>query len=279
MMIGLRKSRLWEIALLGGALLFALFYLAPFLTIVLTSFKPAAEVIASPPRLLPSHFSIENYLHMASALNIGRSMWNSLVVTFGSTAIAMALGSMAGYAVARSHSPVVRSFFLLALLARVVPPVTLAIPILGMIRWAGLIDTQIGLILVHAALNLPFVIWMSSGFFQDIPADLEEAAIVDGCNRFTAFTRIILPVATPGLAATAIFAAMLSWNEYLFALLLTNVEAKTAPVAVSELLNVYSSEWGAMTAAGTLFTIPVLILAIIIQRRIVEGMAMGAVKG
>ncbi|HGF7527425.1 TPA: carbohydrate ABC transporter permease [Vibrio cholerae] len=271
--------RIHDVILFFAVILFSFCYLLPFISMVLSSFKPTTEVISSPPSFFPSEWGLNNYIHMFNNFDFVGSLWNTLIIALGSSLLSVSIGSIAGYAVARQFSNFTKHFFVLALVARIIPPVTLAIPILEMIRSIGLIDTHFGLILVHAGINIPFVIWMTSGFFQDIPKELEDAAYVDGCNRFAIYFKVVLPVAAPGIAATSIFTLMLSWNEFLFALLLTNIEAKTAPVGISEFLNVYSSEWGAMAAAATLFTVPILILSALIQRRIVAGMAAGAVKG
>lgn len=276
LLFGLRVN---DVILFVAVILFSVCYLLPFIAMVLSSFKPTTEVISSPPTFLPSEWGLNNYIHMFNNFDFLGSLWNTLIIALGSSLLSVSIGSIAGYAVARQFSKFTKHFFVLALVARIIPPVTLAIPILEMIRSVGLIDTHFGLMLVHAGINIPFVIWMTSGFFQDIPKELEDAAYVDGCNRFAIYFKVVLPVAAPGIAATSIFTLMLSWNEFLFALLLTNINAKTAPVGISEFLNVYSSEWGAMAAAATLFTVPILILSALIQRRIVEGMAAGAVKG
>ncbi len=254
-------------------------YLIPIINLALSSFKPAVMVTNAPPKFLPSPFTVENYVAIFTESSILKYLLNSIIVALGSTIIAIFLGAMAAWVVARFASLMTQFFMIFTLIARVIPPVTIAVPILTIINTMGLKDTHMGLMIVHASINLPFVIWMLSSFFGKIPFELEEAALIDGCSRFQSFQKVILPIMLPAIATTAVFTMMLSWNDFLFALLLTDKDAVTGPLFISRYLSAYTSEWGQMAAAGTLFTLPILTLSVFIQKRIVEGMTMGAVKG
>jgi len=159
-----------------------------------------------------------------------------------------------------------------------IPGISVAIPLYRIIGDFGLMDTQLALILVYSSINVPFVIWMMMGFFDGLPKELDESARVDGCGMLGAFMRIIIPISMPGLATTAIFSFMLSWNDFLFALLLTSTSAKTVPVGISEFLTAYNLDLGPMTAAAALFSLPVMLFSYFMQKYIVSGLTMGAVK-
>jgi multiple sugar transport system permease protein len=152
------------------------------------------------------------------------------------------------------------------------------IPYYILFSWLRLTDSYLALLIVYSVLNLPFVIWMMRGYFKEIPEELEDAARVDGCDRYGALFRISLPLTAPGLAATAIFCLLLSWNEFLFALVLTGNTTKTAPVALYNFISFHEVIWGALFAAGTLVTLPVLIFALLVQRNLVRGLTLGAIK-
>lgn len=159
-----------------------------------------------------------------------------------------------------------------------IPLISVAIPLYRIIGEIGLMDTKLALILIYTSINIPFVIWMMLGFFDSLPKELDESARVDGCGMLGAFIRIILPISLPGLATTGIFSFMLSWNDFLFGLLFTSTSAKTVPVGISEFLTAYNLDLGPMTAAATLFSLPVMLLSFFMQNYIVRGMTMGAVK-
>jgi len=160
-----------------------------------------------------------------------------------------------------------------------VPPIVSIIPIFLLFRYLQLLNTYTGLIIIYTGFSLPFVTWMMRAFIQEVPVELDEAALVDGCSRMTVFVRIVLPLTAPGLAATAIFAIILAWNEFLFALILTTTSAiTTLPVGIAGLVSQYELLWGEMSAAGTVAIIPILIFAMSVQRYLVRGMTMGAVK-
>jgi multiple sugar transport system permease protein len=166
-----------------------------------------------------------------------------------------------------------------ALVVRMIPPVAIGVPLVSIMAFLHLTDTSFGLALAQTTISLPLSIWLMASFFEAVPPDLEEAARVDGCGRLTALRRVVLPVVAGGVAVTAIFAFLASWNEFLFALLLTATRAGTTPIAIANFQTQYGLQWGSMTALATLYSIPVVVLALLLQRRIVAGLTLGAVKG
>jgi multiple sugar transport system permease protein len=254
-------------------------YVFPYLYLVLTSIKPPIETIAIPPTVFPSEIRLDSYERIFSDALIQKSFLNSLVVATGSTVLSLLFAVPAAYGISRFNFGLGRLFIVAVLVTRMVPYVSVAIPFFALMRALGWSDTYQALILAHTTVTLPLAIWLMASFFEGMPTELEEAARVDGCNRVTAFIRIILPLVAGGIAVTAIFAFLASWNEFLFALLLTSVEAKTTPVVISEFKTQYGLEWGTMTALGVLYTLPVILVALVLQRRIVGGLTMGAVKG
>lgn len=258
--------------------LLALLFLGPYLYLLLTSLKPSAEAVTVPPTLWPSKFSIENYRKMFDYLPIGKYFLNSLITAGASTILSVFFGAMAAYGISRFSSITGSYFLLFTLVIRMVPMISIAIPMYMIVKSMGLIDTHFALILVYTSLNVPFAIWLMIGFFDSVPKEFDEAARVDGCSWIGAFIRIILPVSLPGLATTAIFTFMLAWNDFLFSLLMTSTNAKTATVGISEFLTAYNLDLGPMTAAAISFSLPVMIFSFFVQRYIVSGMTLGAVK-
>ncbi len=256
-----------------------LLYIFPYAYLILTSIKPASEAIAIPPTIFPSRLSLENYWNITNYPSVQYSFLNSFIIAVISTTLAIVLALPAAYAVARFGSWPGRVFLIVALIARMIPPVSVAIPFFTLMRTLGLVDTHIGVALAHTTISLPLSIWLLTGFFEGIPNQLEEAARVDGASRFGAFFRVIIPVVVGGIAVTAIFAFLASWNEFLFSLLLTSTQVKTAPLAIAEFKSQYGIQWGTMTSLGILYSLPVIIFSLFMQKRIVSGMTMGAVKG
>lgn len=265
-------------AQLGMVLIVGAFVL-PYIHLLLTSFKPSTEVLAIPPTFIPSRFELTNYATALSDPDISRSFVNSILVAVGGTLLTLVLAIPAAYAAAFYGTKLGRAFLMVALIVRMLPPVALAIPIFQAFRQLRLIDTQIGLMLAQTIISLPLVIWLLAAFFEAIPMALEEAALIDGCNRFTAMLRVTLPVAGGGIAVAAIFAFLSSWNEFLFALMLTSVNAVTVPLAIANFKSQFGLDWGSMTALAVMYSLPVIAVTLALQRRIVAGMTFGAVKG
>lgn len=254
-------------------------FVLPYAHLLLTSFKPPTEVLAIPPTFIPSRFELTNYASALSDPGITRSFVNSLVVAVGGTLLTLVLAIPAAYAAAFYGTKLGRAFLMIALIVRMLPPVALAIPIFQAFRQVRLIDTQVGLMLAQTIISLPLVIWLLAAFFESIPQALEEAALIDGCNRLTAMIRVTLPVAGGGIAVAAIFAFLSSWNEFLFALMLTSVNAVTVPLTIANFKSQFGLDWGSMTAMAVMYSLPVIAVTLALQRRIVSGMTFGAVKG
>lgn len=258
-----------------------LIVLFPIYWMVATSFKTRLELTSSPPTLIPKIFTWENYRHAFVGREFPKYMLNSVIVVVGSTAVALVIGSLAGYSLARfPMSPRFKeniSFWILS--TRMIPPIVTIIPIFLIFKNLHLLNTYWGLGLVYTGFALPFAVWMMRAFIQEVPVDLEEAALVDGDTRISAFFRIVLPLAAPGLAATAVFSVIVLWNEFLFALIMTSTARTiTLPVGIAGLVSQYELLWGEMGAAGTVAIIPILIFSLSVQRYLVRGLTLGAIK-
>ncbi len=257
-----------------------LLVLMPIYWMASTSLKPNRE-ISQDGTLYPHAPSFDNYTHLFSERQFGNYLLNSVVVTAVSVVVALAVGSLAAYAIARFRLrfQLERWIGLSLLTLRIVPPVVILIPIYLLMLHLSLLDTWLGLIITYTALNITFCVWMMESFFREIPLDLEEAAMVDGDSRFTAFRRIVLPLAAPGLAATAIFAVIVTFNEFLFALVLTATpRAMTMPRGTATLIGRIDTDWASMSAAGVVGALPIVIFALLVQRHLVRGLTLGAVK-
>lgn len=275
----LKLKRLLNQAWILLALLIIVVYVLPYLYMVLTSFKPPSAVLTIPPTFFPTSFSLENYLQITKYATIPQTFANSLIIACLSTTLTLILAVPAAYGITRFNTPYGRSFLVITLVARMIPYISVAVPLFFIMKSVKLIDTPLAVAIGHMTISLPLAVWLLSSFFEGIPAELEEAARVDGCGRFEAFLRVIVPIVVSGIAVTAIFAFLASWNDFLFALLLTSTKAKTAPLAIAEFNSQYGTVWGTMTSLATLFSLPVIIVSFFLQRRIVAGATMGAVKG
>lgn len=254
-------------------------YALPYVYLILTSLKPANDVLQIPPSFWPERFSLENYGSVLSNASVPASFLNSAVVAIGSTLLSLLLAVPAAYGASFFPNRLSNWFLLFALVTRMVPSVSLGLPLFVLMRSAGLLDTPLGLILAHTTLSLPLSIWMMAAFFESVPRELEEAARIDGCSRLGALVWIILPVVSGGAAVTALFAFIASWNEFLYALLLTSQRATTAPIVISEFKTAYGLSWGPMTAMAVLYSAPVILVSLVLQKQIVGGLTFGAVKG
>lgn len=270
------KARIFLWALLGLALVL---YGFPFLYLLLTSFKTPLDAISVPPTVLPGQWSLENYVIALTREGVPAALINSVVTAIISTVISLVLAVPAAYAITRFRTPSGQAFILAALVARMVPTIAVGVPLVEVMRNMGLTDTSLGLAIAHATISLPLSIWLMCSFFEAVPEELEEAAKVDGCTRIQALVRVVLPVVTGGLAVTAIFAFLASWNEFLFSLLLSSVRAQTTPIVIANFQSQFGLEWGAMTALAAIYSLPVVVLTIFLQRHIVAGLTLGAVKG
>ena len=268
------RVTLW--VLLAVALLL---YGFPFAYLLLTSFKTPLDAIAVPPTVMPETWTLDNYVSALSHAGVPAALVNSVITAVISTVLSLALAVPAAYAITRFRTPSGRVFIVAALVTRMVPTIAVGAPLVEVMRNLGLTDTSFGLALAHTTISLPLSIWLMASFFEAVPDELDEAATVDGCSRLQALWRVVLPVVTGCLAVTAILAFLASWNEFLFALLLTSVRAQTTPIVIANFQTQFGLDWGGMTALAAVYSVPVILLTLLLQRHIVAGLTLGAVKG
>ena len=270
----LRWQRFWLHVLVIVLVLLVMF---PFVWLLIMSFKTIDDIFAWPPKWLfvPT---IENYTGLWEG-DFPKSFANSLIVSTGSTAIAIVLGVPGAYALSRMALGRSNQLSILILASRMAPPIAFTIPYFLAYRYVELLDTRIGLVVIYLTFNLSLVIWLMRSFFDATPRALEEAAWIDGASLMQGFVRIILPLSGPGLAATAILCFLYSWNDFFFALILTRTEATTAPVAIVNFMNYEGWAWGKIAAGGTMVMLPVLVFSFLVRRFLIQGMTAGAIKG
>lgn len=275
-----------------GILLIAVFFLFPLYWIVTMSFKPQDEwsPVGGKIYWLPAHWTFDNFsqalgikqvqsqFFSAAPIDASQPIIHSIVAATGGTLLAMAVGVFAAYGIARFRSGGrLLPFQILQL--RMFPPIVVIIPLLIMFTYLGLVDTYLGLILVYGAITFPFVVWLMRSFFQEVPREIGEAAIVDGCTQWGAFFKAILPQVRGGLAATALFVFILNWSDFLIALVLTSNNVVTAPVFLSSLQSAGAGqEYGPQAALGLVLVVPPAIFGLAIQRYLVRGLTFGAIK-
>jgi multiple sugar transport system permease protein len=263
-------------------MLVALVTLAPVYWMVTTSLKREVDQFAVPPRWFSFTPTLEHYADAFLTRSFGQYFFTSAIVAVCSTSLALVLGTAAAYSLARFRLPydMDRKVALWILSTRMFPAIVTVIPLFLLMRDLRLLNTRLSLVIVYTAFNLPFVVWMMRGFFAELPRDLEEAAMVDGDSRMGALWRVVLPLVAPGLAATAVFCLIVSWNEFLFALVLAQTDtAMTLPVGIAGRVTQYEIKLGVMSAAGVVAMVPILAFAMAVQKYLVRGLSLGAVKG
>jgi multiple sugar transport system permease protein len=298
----------WLAAVL--VVLYAVVSMIPLFWIFITGFKTPPDSIAYPPKIFFSP-SLEGYVNLFTTRTrqapeyinslpaaqtwydklvrsrnmviAGPSKYipryiNSLIIGFGSTLLAVVLGTIAAYAFSRFRIPLKDDLLFFILSTRMMPPIAVAIPIYLMYREIGLIDTRLGMILLYTAVNLSLAVWLLKGFMDEIPREYEEAAMIDGYTRLQAFRTVVLPQAATGIAATAIFCLIFSWNEYAFAVLLTSGEAQTTPPFIPFIIGEGGQDWPAVAAGTTLFLIPIVVFTILLRKLLLRGITFGAVR-
>ena len=266
-------------SLVGLATLLAL---APVYWMLTISLKREVDHFAVPPQWFYFTPTLEHYRDAFLTRAFGQYLITSAIVAVSSTLCALVIGTLAAYALARFRMPgrLDRKLALWILSTRMFPPIVTAVPLFLMMRDLQLLNTRVSLVILYTGFNLPFVVWMMRGFFMEVPRELEEAAMVDGDSRLGALRRVLLPLVAPGLAATAVFCLIISWNEFLFALVLTQTDAAmTLPVGIAGRVTQYEIKWGVMSAAGVVAMLPILLFAMAVQRYLVRGLSLGAVKG
>jgi len=288
---------------------YALITIMPLVWIIATGFKSSADAIAYPPKVTFEP-SLEGYVNLfttqtrqteeyfeanppetwyeeivhdkglaiAGPSRFGERFMNSVIIGFGSTFLSVFLGTLAAYAFSRYRVPLKDDLLFFILSTRMMPPIAVAIPIFLMFRSLGLSDTHLGMILLYTAVNLSLSVWLLKGFIDEIPLEYEEAALIDGYTRFQAFYKVVLPQAATGIASTAIFCLIFSWNEYAFAVLLTSGTAQTAPPFIPTIIGVGGQDWPAVAAGATLFLMPVMVFTILLRKHLLRGITFGAVR-
>lgn len=276
-----------RVGLYAAAVLVAVFVLAPFAWLVISSVAAEADLLTTPLRWWPEHASIDRYVTIltttdinSSAYTFRRALLNSSLVALGTTILSLGVGVPAAYALARSRFKGRRVLTLFFLATYMLPAIALVVPLYLILSRIGQRDTILGLVLVYSSFVTPFVVWIMRGYFASIPVEIEEAARIDGCSRIQTFFRVGLPLSLPGLATTVIFAVLLAWDEFFYALILTSsLHAKTISVAIAEFSGQHAIDYGMMATGGVLASLPPVILAFLLQRYIIPGLAAGAVKG
>ena len=258
----------------------------PGLWVVLSAFRPNGEILTKPAIWIPRDMSLDNFRAIFGygedmvAIPVASYFWNSLVISLTSTVIAVLIGMAGGYAFARYRFPAKGPIFLWLMLSRTVPGIALSLPVFIIWSRLGIIDTKPGVILVFVAINVPFTIWLTEGFFRQVPKDLNEAAQIDGCTPWQAFWKIEFPLAKSGIASAGIFAFLTSWNEYALASQLTrSTDSKTLPVGLMDFTAQFTIDWAGMCAMAVIIIVPALILTFLVQKHLIAGLTFGGVKG
>jgi multiple sugar transport system permease protein len=291
-------------------ILYALVSTVPLLWIVLTGFKTPPDSISYPPKLLfqpslegyvnlfttrtrqtadfiatlpPANSWYEKLVRSRNMVIAGPSKYlpryiNSLIIGFGSTFLAVLLGTLTAYGFSRFKVPLKDDLMFFILSTRMMPPIAVAIPIYLMYRELGLTDTKLGMILLYTAVNVSLAVWLLKGFIDEIPLEYEEAAMIDGYTRLQAFRKVVLPQAATGIAATAIFCLIFAWNEYAFAVLLTSGDAQTSPPFIPFIIGEGGQDWPAVAAGTTLFLVPIVLFTVLLRKHLLRGITFGAVR-
>lgn len=279
-MVSLFDRPIPRLAALGALVILVVFAVVPFGWIATTAFKTLGEIYASPPVWVPPQPSLENFDYVLGRGAFDRYLRNSVLVAIGTTAASLGVSILAGYGFSRFRFPG-RALALFAfLMVQMFPSVLLIIPLFQLMNALGLMNTLGALVLADTTFAIPLCTWLLKGFFDQIPLELEEAALMDGCSRLGALRRVTLPLAVPGIAAAAIFVFIAAWDEFVFALTFTSSdESRTLPIAINRFITSYEIQWNHMAAATVLVTVPVVVLFLFVQRYLAQGMLAGATKG
>lgn len=256
------------------------FVLIPFLYFVSVSFQSENYVEGENGFWYAfKHPTFENYIRVFATLNYFRYFKNSLIICLISTLVSISIAALAAYPLSRLKNSFTDSVSFWILSQKMLPPVAVLIPIYLIMSKIRLLDTYVGLILIYTVLNLPYSVWMIMNFFNDVPRELDESAMLDGCGKIQILLKVVCPISKPGIVSTGIFVFILTWSEFLFALIITSMNTKTLPVAIASFVTDTGIEWNCMAAAGTVLIIPLIIMFGFIQNSLVKGLSFGAVKG
>lgn len=269
-----RSEKILLYFLLGIALLV---FMIPIYLIIASSFKPSPIMFSKPPVLLFQP-TLSHYFDLFTMRPFFSQIMNSLIVSLGSTAFSLSIGSLAAYAISRIRHRRIGDIAFWILSIRMFPPIAVVVPYYIIFKSAGLLDTPLALIIVYSTANIPLTVWLMKGFFDEIPTALEESAAIDGHGLLSTFFRVTLPLVAPGLAVSAVFCFIFSWNEFIFALMLTGSNAQTATVAVMSFWSSDAVQWGRIMAGSFIILIPGIIFVFACQRWLVRGLTMGSVK-
>ncbi|TDD71241.1 carbohydrate ABC transporter permease [Jiangella aurantiaca] len=269
-------GRVWRVVALALIVLFAC---GPIVWMVLSSFRPPAELFQKPPQVMPRGWTGRWYEEVFAGSDVLRWFANSFTVSVATTLIAVTIGTLAAYALTRFDFPGRRTLLGSLVVAYLFPAILLLVPVYLMLSVLGLVGNLSGLVVAHLATTLPLAIWLMKSFVESVPRELEEAALVDGCSQLRAFALITVPLLRTGLATTALFVFILSWDEYLFASVLTQGDTMTVPVAIAGYVTSFDIRWGAIMALGTLVTLPIVVIFSLLQRLFEKGITSGSVKG
>jgi ABC-type glycerol-3-phosphate transport system permease component len=258
--------------------LILLFFISPLLWLISTSFKNYIDAFAMPPKIIFTP-TLENYIRVLGRADFFQYMLNSIICSLVSTAVALVFGVPCAYAIAMFNYSKAKntSFFFLS--ARIAPPIMSLLPLYIIFSRIGILGTKIPIIIMYTLICLPIVVWLMPVYFREVPQEIREAAIIDGCNEMDIFSRIVLPLVRGSIAATAIYCVILTWNEFLIALVMSNRSSQTLPVTVTSFMTFQGTEWGPLSAAGTIIMIPMIAFGFIIQKYFARGIVSGAVKG
>ncbi|HWU46485.1 MAG TPA: carbohydrate ABC transporter permease [Humibacter sp.] len=261
------------------AVVIVLWSVVPLLWMLLTAFKPQTAINTSTP-VLAFAPTLENFIRLFTGGNsIGPYILNSVLASVGSTVIAVGLGTMAGYGLSRWKSRAKGNLSFWIISTRMAPIAAVIVPLFVIFRQFGLINSVPGLIVAYLTFNLPFAIWLMSAFFAEVPTALQEAAQIDGCNKWQAFRLVVLPTTLPGMIATAVLCTVFSWNDYAFATAFSGPESQTLPMSAGSLITQTGTDWGQLCALGIITVLPMIVIGLLVRRHLVTGMSMGAVTG
>lgn len=253
-------------------------FMIPIYLILVSSLKQPVDMFSQPPKFIFTP-TLQNYYDLFTTRPFHLQILNSLIVALGSTVFSLVVGSLAAYAVSRIKNKWINDVAFWILSMRMFPPITVVVPYYIIFKTIGLLDTPLALIIVYSTFNIPLTVWLMKGFFDEVPEALEEAAQVDGHGVVTTFLKVTLPLTAPGLAVSAVFCFIFSWNEFLFALMLTGSKAQTVTVAVMSFWSSDAVQWGRIMAGSFIVLIPGMIFVLTCQRWLVKGLTMGSVKG
>ncbi|WP_271554386.1 carbohydrate ABC transporter permease [Bradyrhizobium sp. CCBAU 45394] len=271
-----RKARILALRYLGAGVV-TLLFLFPVYWLFMISFKTPDEIYHVPPLWIPGQIQFSNYYVLFKDGDV-LAILNSLIVAGASSGIAIVLGTLCAYSLARFGTGG-ENLAMWIISQRMIPPIAVVFPIFLIYVYFGLVDGYFGLILLYTAFNLPYVIWMMRGYIVDVPLELEESALVDGLNRWEVIWKVVFPMVRAGLMATSVFTFVFAWNDFLFALVLTRTEVITFPVMLTHYFGGQSNFWGKIAAMSVLGTLPIFVAVSVMQRYLVRGISLGAVKG